>query len=174
MNKDLFLEILSWVAQATKHETCEENNGPCDLPYMVSVLFSDQQIETGVTTSRQGVIKAFRAIVDQSEVDEVACLALIADSFYQNMADDEVVPKAGELMLRFESGDFTVGEALVVTVIDMEKNESKAVQIPYKYDDWGHPEFDKPRAYNHDRLIVIDGMFEGRMVIDGKSVEVED
>ena len=174
MNQSLFLEILIWVAQSAKQETCEENNGPCDLPYMVSVLFSDQEIETGITKSRQGVIAAFKEIVDTSEIDEVNCLALIADSFYQQMENDDQMPAAGELMHRFESGDFSVGEALVVTVIDMANNFTKAVQIPYEYDDWGRPRFKKPRGYTHDRVVVIDGIFDGRLVIDGKSAALEE
>jgi len=145
-----------------------------DIPYMVSVLWADDEIQTTATYDRKGVIESFQSIVQSAEVADVICLALVADSFYQTMSDTDKLPASGELLNRFQEGDLTIREALVVTVVDLTRNESKAVQIPYGYGDDGMPKFDDPQAYSHSRIISVDGIFEGRLVVDGKAPAIDE
>lgn len=168
MNEQGFLEALTYAALFTKTATCKDNKGPADIPYIVSAVWGNKTTKHKLAGTRNDVEEAMISIsASEQELGKPVYLGVTADSYITILDEEEPAPRAGGLKEDFFAGDFSVGEAIVVTIIDYETGTTATRTIPYLIDDKGMPEFQKPDTFD---IYVRDTGYDAvtRFAVDGK------
>jgi hypothetical protein len=170
MNTEGFIELLTYAALYTKSSGCKENNGPLDLPYIVSAAWKDNSTKHQLAETRAEVESSLLHISKSNErLGDPEMIAITADSFLAGLEEEDDVPVPGELSDRFSEGDLTVGEALVITVIDYATTETITRSIPYLIDDQGMPDYLEASTYRqHNGVLISPDVNMARAAVDGK------
>lgn len=124
-----------WVEM--KRGMCED--GPADLFPMLEVAGARRC--GGMLLDTTSIAAAVSLLARESS--GVDAVFVMTDAYTRLVEDGEPIPARGSLAEAFDRGDMTVGECLVVTARDV-RGDEVTLQIPYRYDDEGHPVFDAP------------------------------
>jgi len=166
MDEKTFLELLTFAARYAKTETCRDNRGPANIPYIISAVWNNKTTKHKLAVTRDDVEEAMITIsVSEKELGKPVYLGVTADSYITVLSDEEPTPKAGGLRKDFFAGDFSIGEAIVVTIIDYETGSTVTRTIPYTISDQGMPEYQEPDTFD---IFLRDDQDFTRFAIDGK------
>ena len=169
MNNEGFMELLTYAALYTKSSSCKENNGPMNLPYIVSALWENNSTKHQLAETRTDVELALSGISKGNKLGTPLLIAITSDSFLAGLEEEDEVPVPGELADRFSEGDLSVGEALVITVIDYDTTATTTRSIPYLIDDQGMPDYLEPSTYRqHNGVLLSHDVSMARAAVDGK------
>jgi hypothetical protein len=125
------------LARALKEHLVRAQRGPADLRPHIQAFVGEGSVYVdlgGATTPIewgppvQSVVAAFRP----------ECVVVVADSFVQDLGGGY---HRGDLAQRFDRGDFTVGEAVLVGTADTHRITTSTLR--YHYDDRGLVRWDK-------------------------------
>lgn len=165
MDENGFLELLTYSALFAKTASCKDNKGPADIPYIVSAVWDNKTTKHKLATTRDEVEETLITLgASETELGKPLYIAITADSFITALDNEEPTPEVGALSGSFFDGDFSVGEAIVVTVIDYETGGTITRTIPYIIDDQGMPEYQDPDTFK----IFLRDEEVTRFAIDGK------
>lgn len=128
-----------------KQEACERDGGPSDLmPMLVYHYEENGKQVVGIFMIQDTQLLTPSLNFAEQKWGAPQQLVFIADSFIETLTGDEAkdrIPQRGDLTQRFERGDMSVKEALVVTIAD--RDGMVLATLPYHYDDSGMPVWDE-------------------------------